>query len=187
MIARMSLIAPTLPTEDELRHAAETPGLEFVDGELREKPMSLGSDDVANLVAFHVTAESKRTDAGRVFPQSACYRCYPDDPSKFRRPDVSFVRKDRLPKGYKNLGFMPIPADLVVEVISPHDVGYDIEEKVAEYLAAGFGTVWVVWPNVKTVRVHRAGESSREFRGDDEITGEPFLPTFRCAVRSFFE
>ena len=182
----MSLIAPTLPTEIELRQAAETPGIEFVAGELREKPMSLESDRVANNVSFGLTAEVKRTNAGQVFVESG-YRCYPDEPGKFRKPDVSFVRVGRLPSGYGDLALMPIPADLAVEVVSPHDAAYDIEEKVAEYLAVGFGTVWVVYPNVKTVRVHRAGRSSQEFRGDDEITGEPFLPAFRCAVRAFFE
>lgn len=148
--------------------------------------MSYGSDRIGTRVASLIDAEAVKTGAGPV-AVAAGFRCYDDDPRKFRRPDVSFIRAERLPPNHAGLALMPIPADLAVEVISPNDVGYEIEQKVAEYLAAGFGTVWVVWPNVKTVRVHRAGEPSREYRGDDEITGEPFLPTFRCPVRAFFE
>jgi Uma2 family endonuclease len=36
---------------------------------------------------------------------------------------------------------MPIPADLVVEVHSPNDVIKNVDEKIDDYLKAGFGIV----------------------------------------------
>ena len=46
--------------------------------------------------------------------------------------------------------------DLAVEVISPNDLATEIDQKVAEYLGAGVPLVWVVHPEARAVRVHRA-------------------------------
>ena len=83
---------------------------------------------------------------------------------------------------------MPIPADLVVEVVSPNDLSYEVVEKAQDYLSAGFPLVWVIHPNVCTVTVYRAGRTGPVVLGvDDEITAEPALTEFRCRVAAFFE
>jgi Uma2 family endonuclease len=81
---------------------------------------------------------------------------------------------------------MPIPADLVVEVLSPNDHIYDVNKKVELYLACGFRLVWVVDPEVRIVYVHRADGSVTKLHENDEITGEGALPGFRLKVAEFF-
>jgi Uma2 family endonuclease len=130
--------------------------------------------------------EAGRTLEARVFPASMGFRCYPDDPSKFRKPDVSVVRADRLAKVDSQEGFVPIPADLAVEVVSPNDLATDVAEKVQEYLANGFGLVWVVYPDSRTVVVYRPDGSANLLRAGDEITAGAALPGFRCKVGEFF-
>ena len=83
-------------------------------------------------------------------------------------------------------GYMPIPADLAVEVVSPNDLAYELAEKVEEYLLAGFGAIWVVHPNLKTVTLYRAGGSVSVLHENDIISGDPALPDFRCRVGEFF-
>lgn len=124
--------------------------------------------------------------AGDVYVEQG-YRCDPLEPSHFRKPDVSFVRAERLPAPTVDTDLLSIPADLAVEVISPSDVAVQIEEKVQEYLAAGFGVVWIVYPSTKTVHVRRADRKNAELHAEDEITGEDFLPGFKCKVGAFFE
>jgi Uma2 family endonuclease len=82
---------------------------------------------------------------------------------------------------------MPIPADLVVEVISPNDTWYLVTRKVEEYLSAGFRLVWIVDPNTRIVVVRRADGSNSWLRENDEITAEAALPSFRCRVSEFFQ
>ena len=43
-------------------------------------------------------------------------------------------------------GFTSIPPDLAVEVVSPNDTVYDLDEKLEDYRAAGIPLVWVVYP-----------------------------------------
>ena len=66
-----------------------------------------------------------------------------------------------------------------------------MDEKVAEYRAAGVPLVWVVWPQSRTVMVYRPlssplGRTSLLTDGD-AISGEDVLPGFSCAVKEFFE
>jgi Uma2 family endonuclease len=78
-----------------------------------------------------------------------------------------------------------------VEVVSPGDEAYHLDEKVAEYLAAGVPLVWVVWPESRTVLVYRQpssplGTASR-LTAADTISGEDVLPGFSCGVKEFFD
>jgi Uma2 family endonuclease len=76
-------------------------------------------------------------------------------------------------------------------VLSPNDLGYEVEEKVADYLAAGTALIWVVNTPTHRVRVVRPASappgSSVEIRKTDSISGEELLPGFSCPVRAFFQ
>ena len=64
-----------------------------------------------------------------------------------RRADVTFIRRDRYSlQQLTQDGFMTIPPDLAVEVVSPNDYAREVEEKVEEYLRAGVKLIWVVYP-----------------------------------------
>ena len=116
------------------------------------------------------------------------YRCVQsaENPDQVRRPDVSVIRKERVdPLG--RVSFMPIPADLAVEVVLPLDVWYDVMGKVKEYVDAGFGAVWVVDPVVKSVQVFRPGVVPALFNECDTISVEPALPGVLLSVADFFK
>jgi Uma2 family endonuclease len=189
----MSAIATkTRITPQELERMPDSETFELVDGELVERHVSMRSSRVAAVVGRILDTEAARTKEAKVYANDLGYQCYPDDPQKIRRPDVSLIRSERLAGIDPDSGYSPIAADLVVEVISPNDLSYVVIEKVREYLAAGFPLVWVIHPNVRTVTVYSRGQDSalhqvREFEGNDEITAEPALSGFRCKVSAFFE
>ncbi len=119
-------------------------------------------------------------------PADASYQCFPDDPGKVRRPDVSFIRADRLPAEEAREGHCRIAPDLAVEVISPNDLYCDVDEKVNEYLAAGVRLVWVVNPSARRVLIRRRDRTAAELLEADELDGEDVVPGFRCRVAALF-
>ena len=75
---------------------------------------------------------------------------------------------------------------LAVEVVSPNDIVYQLEDKLEDYRKVGVPLVWVVYPNSRTVRVYRADGSTSHLHEDDELSGEDVIPGFRCPVREIF-
>ncbi|MDB5302783.1 MAG: hypothetical protein JWM97_332 [Phycisphaerales bacterium] len=63
----------------------------------------------------------------------------------------------------------------------------EIDEKVEQYLKAGFGAVWVVNPHWRHVHIYRPDGSVQLLSEREEITGEIALPGFRCKVAEFFD
>lgn len=84
---------------------------------------------------------------------------------------------------------------MAVEVISPTDLPAlqqaarlaDVDSKTQAWLDAGTAMVWVVWPDPRTVIVHRPGQPPRILHAQDAITDEEVLPGFQCAVAEFFD
>lgn len=147
--------------------------------------MSVDSSRVADEISHQLNLARGKPSAVAVYGQDLAYRCHPDKPNWIRKPDVSVIRKERLTE-IGNAGMMPIPADLAVEVISPNDLARDVNQKVEEYLAAGFKLVWVVSPETRMVDVYHADGGTARLRADDTIAAEAVLPEFRCRVADFF-
>ena len=74
---------------------------------------------------------------------------------------------------------------MAIEVVSPTDKATHLKSKVDTYLSSGSQTVWVVYPNARSVMVHTT-DSVRELKADQEID-DPLLPGFSTPVSAFFE
>lgn len=184
-------IEPKLMTIDEFLVMPDSAGYELIEGVLGEKhgaggdPMEALSDYVAVKLITRLNVFVEERNAGYVFGASSTYRCF-GDPNTGRRPDGSFIRRGRLPGERIPQGSIEIPADLAVEVVSPNDLAYDVEEKVALYLGHNFGEVWVVYPNTRTVHVHRKGEPILSLDAQQTLTGRDALAGFSCSVAGIF-
>jgi Uma2 family endonuclease len=187
----MSLLTPTAPiTPEDFLHLSDAGLYELVDGRLVERHMGLESSSVAARILFLIALFLKDHPLGHLFESEASYQCFPHAPKQVRRADVSFIRAgrfegDRLPKGHCR-----IAPDLVIEVVSPGDLAYEVEEKVNEYLQAGVPLIWVVYPPTRTVKVYRQPSSAlgkaSEFSADETVTGEEVLPGLSSRVSEFF-
>ena len=103
-----------------------------------------------------------------------------------RRPDVSLLVAAHLPEGDLPEGMSRRPPDLAVEVVSPSNTAAEIDQRVGEYLAAGTGEVWVLYPRTRTAVVFRIDGVVLRHAEDGELDGGDVLPGFRASVRSFF-
>ncbi|HVS40325.1 MAG TPA: Uma2 family endonuclease [Gemmataceae bacterium] len=173
-------------TPEDLLAMPDGDRYELVNGELVERNMGWNSSRIGGQLFFYLRAFLETIPLGRAAPADASYQCFPDAPGKVRRPDVSFIRADRLPAEEDREGHCRIAPDLAVEVISPNDLYCDVDDKVEEYLAAGVRQVWVLNPSTRTVRIHRADGTQAYLRESDELTGEDVVPGFRCRVGTLF-
>lgn len=98
-------------------------------------------------------------------------------------PALSVVQQNRLssPK-QKSVEGAP---DLAIEVVSPTDLEVDLKRKIEAYMTHGCKSVWVVYPEARSVVV-RTQDSIREFKAGQNIE-DPVLPGFSAPVASFFE
>jgi Uma2 family endonuclease len=155
---------------------------EYVKGEL--VPMSTPtmehggiSSNIVILLGNHV----HQHQLGRIYTAETAFQIGESG----RKPDVAFVSKARIPENERQGS--PIPPDLAIEVVSPGDRVYDVQEKALEYLDAGTKMVWVIEPIAKTVTVYRSPTDIKIFTENDTLTGEEVVEGFQCAVAEFFE
>jgi len=174
-------------TPEELLAMPDGKHYELVDGVPVERTMSLLASRVEVVVARRLDAHCIETDVGWVLGAACGYRCFSWKPRRVRRPDISFIARERLPSEAEwSEGYVTIPPDLAVEVTSPTDGVYDLEEKVEEYLRAGVRLIWVIYPEVRVIQVIRGDGSGYRLRAGDELSGEDVVPGFCCAVGSLF-
>jgi Uma2 family endonuclease len=158
---------------------------ELVNGELVERKMSALASLTAGNINRRMGNFLETNPLGLPFDSDCSYQCFAD-PGKVRRPDGSFIAKGRLPADQFEHGHIRIAPDLAIEVVSPNDIFYDVQEKVEEYLEAGVRLVWVIDPENRLITVHRADGSTTKLREQDELAGEDVLPGFRCRAGEIF-
>jgi Uma2 family endonuclease len=108
-------------------------------------------------------------------------------PDTVRAADVLFLSNARAGGRSGVGGYLDVAPELVVEVLSPDDRPADVQQKVAEYLAAGVEVVWVVDPASLTVRVHERTGAVSVRAGRDRLDGGRLLPGFELPVSAVFE
>jgi Uma2 family endonuclease len=160
-------------------------GYELVDGFFVEKQMGTLSSWVPGRI-LRILASLEDQGLGWALPPDTGFQCFSSDRDRVRKPEVSFIRRGRLPDDRLPSGYCPIAPDLAVEVLSPKDRVYDIESRVQDYLTAGVPLVWLVNPETRTVQVIHPDGTSVRLEEADELTGGDALPEFRCRVADFF-
>ena len=177
---------PPRYTPEDLLRMPDGDRYELVDGVLVEQEMSVLSSWVGGQILSLLVQFCREHGLGWVMGADCGYQCFPGEPGKLRKPDVSFISGTRASSSLFEEGYVRIAPDLAVEVISPHDLAYEVEQKVEEYLRAGVRIVWVVNPRTHTVQVYRLDQTVARLHEEDDLDGEDILPGFRCPVREIF-
>jgi len=176
-----------LMTAEQLE-SIEIPGkwTELVRGQLivREPP-STYHGKISATILFLIAAFTRPRGLGAVFGQDIGFKIE-SDPDTVRAPDVAFLNRERSARVGKR-GYSAVAPNLAVEVLSPGDRPSEVLEKVAAWLSAGVELAWVVDPERREVRVHRADGSIAVLASGDRLSGETVLPGFACAVTELFE
>ncbi len=106
-----------------------------------------------------------------------------------RRPDLAFVSAQRIAAAPSQPGSdnaWAIVPELMVEVVSPHDLAEEIVERLNEYWAAGTQLVWVIYPTYRQVYVHESPLQVRILGEAADLEGGGVLPGLRIPIASLF-
>ena len=170
---------PKMTLEEFLESDLE--GYEYIKGELIPMPPTSVehgyiSVNLSSLLHLYV----RENQLGRVLSETG-FRVG----ERVLIPDIAFISTDRIPIDLSKAS--PVPPDLAVEVISPTDSSYRVEEKAFIYLEAGTQLVWVLKPRSKTVTVYRSETDITTLTRNDTLSGEEVVEGFSCQVAELFE
>lgn len=159
---------------------------ELVRGELRQMPPAgfEHGDISANITAplkIHVVEHN----LGKVLVAETGFQLT-EAPDSVRAPDVSFVQRERIEERGTVKGYWKGAPDLAIEVVSPHDRLYEVDEKVDDFLAAGSQAVCVVYPKRRTVTVHRPNREPQILTINDTLDLSDVVADFSFPVSKIF-
>jgi Uma2 family endonuclease len=173
--------APTKLTAADLLAISDEKNYELIDGQLKELDIGFDSSWVAMALGAFLFSYCRQHNLGWVLGSDAGFQCFSKDSEKVRKPDVAFISLEKISAEHRPTGFIRVPPDLAVEVVSLHDLADEINQKVAEYLAAGVRLVWVIYPTTGQVLVYNT-TGGKILSSADELSGEDVIPGFRLKI-----
>ena len=120
-----------------------------------------------------------RNPGGRVF----CCATFQLNEANSVMPDVSVLFPGLVLPA--SSGLLQGAPGVAIEVVSS-DKASDLEDKIELYLANGSKSVWVVYPELRVVRVFDTNGQSRKFEQSQTLE-DPVLPGFSTSVSAIFE
>lgn len=172
-----------ITTAEELLRAQDIGRCELVRGELvMMVPPGGEHGRLQNRIGLRLGSFVESRGLGVVFGEIGFVLAR--NPDTVRAPDLAFIHAERV-KG-RIPGYVEGAPDLAIEILSPDDRPGYVRDKVAEWLEAGAGAVWVVDPRSRTVAVHRPQAEPRVLGEADTLRGDGALKGFEVAVREVF-
>ena len=171
---------PKMTLEEFLESDLE--GYEYIKGELIPvPPTSMEHGNITTNLFLPLGLHVRENQLGRLYMPDTGFQVG----ERVLMPDIAFVSNARIPDDLSKAS--PVPPDLAVEVVSPTDIEYQIEEKVFAYLEAGTQLVWVLKPVSKTGTVYRSETDITLLTRNDTLTGENVIDGFSCQVVELFQ
>lgn len=156
---------------------------EYIEGEVVEVVSNPLSSKVAAIILGLLFQYLQKNDIGHLTGADGGYVVA----GQRYIPDVGFIRYEKQPELGYDYGYIPVPPDLAVEVVSPANEMQQSQTtlKTANYLAEGT-VVWLVRPAVGLVHVLRPGEPAQTLTLEDTLDGGDILPGFSVKVADVF-
>ncbi len=181
-------VTATVPHSLARERIDDRPHFEIIDGKRVElAPMSILASRVASRLIRKMGFFLEVNPLGEALTETLIRLPLPVD--RNRRPDLAFVSAQRIAQAPAQPGSdnaWDIVPELMVEVVSTHDLVEELMERLDEYWAAGTQLVWVVYPTQRLVYVYESPRQVRILGVDDELDGGAVLPGMRIPIASLF-
>jgi Uma2 family endonuclease len=174
-------VASPLMTAEQLLHASiPDKRTELVRGVLRvREPAGDRHGRITMNLTLRLGAHVERSRAGQLFAAETGFTLS-RGPDTVRAADIAFIGRERLPEA--DTGFLGVPPDLVVEVLSPGDRPGETLAKIGDWLEGGARLVWVIDPTRRVARIYRQDGAESVIGEHDVLDGEDVLPGFSCSL-----
>lgn len=183
----MSAITKLITAEELLIMPDDGFRYELIEGELKQmSPAGRRHGKYALRVGRILGNYVEENNLGDVFAAETGF-ILKRSPDLVRAPDAAFVHKERAEEVGDAEGFFPGAPDLAVEVVSPGDTAFEVEDKVDTWLKYGSRAVWVLYPKTRSITVHRSRNQVRRLTEDDTLDGEDVVPGFSYPVKKLFD
>ncbi|MGD9856929.1 MAG: Uma2 family endonuclease, partial [Planctomycetaceae bacterium] len=166
---------PGEATEEDVERVRreEGPLCELINGVLVEKAVSDKTAGVAAEIIGFLHAFIRTRRLGWILGADGFVRLYG---IQLRAPDVSFVRRNqRPPGGLLERGYSDTAPALAIEVFSPGNTLGEMQQKRAEFFAAGTELFWIVFPDRQEVEVWTSPDAPHTLRSEDTLDGGTVL------------
>ncbi len=155
----------------------EKPSLEFVNGEVFQKPMTKRNHNEAAMALYDALRDFKKRRGGYV-TWEATTNLSRDEDLRYRVPDLSYWAPGR-PVSEPNEVFSP--PTLAVEIRSEGQSMSSLREKCREYRSRGIDVCWVIDPTRRTVEVFEEGREGVEL-SEDGVLNTDLIPGFSLPI-----
>lgn len=166
-------------TPDEFDQIADDVRYELDDGKILERAMSNLSSWVGGYIYHLLTAHCMKTGLGRSQPDNVAYCCFPTDPKRVRKPDVSWFAANRWSSKFLESKYIEIAPDLIIEIVSPTDKAQYLNRKIKQFFEVGTKEAWIVFPKDGQVERRYVDGAGKWYKVDDEIDASPLIPGFQ--------
>lgn len=176
--------ATPLVTAEELEKQPRDYRYELVEGRIvRMSPVGFEHGQIVTRLLFRLQQHLQREPSGVVLTEVGFKLA--SQPDTVRGPDISFVRRERIPSPTPR-GFFSGRPDLAMEVRSPDDRRSDLRRKAQAYLAAGVPFVVIVDADDRAVTCYRQQATPVTLRADERLDLGDAIPGFTCQVSELF-
>lgn len=156
---------------------------EWKDGELEEKPGGWMKANERHIILnledrFYQTEAFKQ--GSRMIPETSCVL---EAINATRIPDLAYFNRQQVAESEDG---QPVPP-WVIEIISPSDRFYDIEDKAREYFDSGVKLLWQIYPRYQRVGILKSMSDVVVLSNSSICSAAPVLPEFEIAVADIFK
>ena len=154
---------------------------EWVDGALEKTEYMMKNTERAifDRISRTFVQSSSYAKGGNLFPETSVLVSQ----DRVRIPDISFFTKEQIAASER--GEQPIPS-FVVEIISPNEKGFKIEQKALDYFTAGVQVLWQIYSNVRMVKILTSPDDVQICFAQKVCSAAPAISDLQLTVEELF-
>ena len=133
--------------------------------------------EVAEYVKTHACGEVFGPNTGFILRR---------DPDTVRAPSLMYFSHKRISAIELSDGYLEIPPDLAVNIVSPLESTAYASEKVDSYLEAGVKVVWAIDPDNRHAEIYRPGKPVETIGATGALSAEEILPGLSIPLLNIF-